>query len=110
MFGFFKSKGKNADNKKDKKSRKSKKTKDKVQPKTLSKEQMKKMSREELIAHAQHNAQAARDEIGDETLEKIKEAMMKKQNSPLEKAKAKVREMDQQLVADSVSDWMRQKD
>ena len=84
--------------------------KEKVQPKPLSKEQMKKMSREELIAHAQHNAKAARDEIGDETLEKIKEAMLKKQNSPLEQAKAKVRQMDKQLVADSVSDWMREKD
>ena len=107
MFGFFKGKEKSAGNKKGKKN---KKTQGKTQPKKLSKEQMKKMSREELIAHAQHNAQAARDEIGDETLEKIKEAMIKKQNSPLEKAKAQVRNMDRQLVADSVSDWMRQKD
>lgn len=68
------------------------------------------MTREQIIAQAQANAAAARSEIGDETLEKIKEAMMKKENNPFEQAKRKVKAMDRQKVADSVSDWMREKD
>lgn len=68
------------------------------------------MTREEIIAQAKANAAAAREEIGDETLEKIKEAMMKKENNPFEQAKRKVKAMDEQKVADSVSDWMREKD
>ena len=69
-----------------------------------------KMTREEIIAQAKANAAAAREEIGDETLDKIKEAMMKKENNPFEQAKKKVKSMDKQKVADSVSDWMREKD
>lgn len=68
------------------------------------------MTREEIIAQAKANAAAARAEIGDETLDKIKEAMMKKENNPFEQAKRKVKAMDKQKVADSVSDWMREKD
>lgn len=68
------------------------------------------MTREEIIAQAKANASAAREEIGNETLDKIKEAMMKKENNPFEQAKRKVKAMDDQKVADSVSDWMRQKD
>lgn len=68
------------------------------------------MTREEIIAQAKANASAARSEIGDETLDKIKEAMMKKENNPFEQAKNKVKSMDKQKVADSVSDWMREKD
>ena len=70
----------------------------------------KKPSREEILAQAKANAAAARQEIGDETLDKIKEAMMKKENNPFEQAKKKVKAMDRQKVADSVSDWMREKD
>lgn len=62
----------------------------------------KKPSREELLAHARAVAAAAREEIGDETLEKIREAMMKKQGSPLEQAKAKVKAMDQGRIADNI--------
>lgn len=68
------------------------------------------MTREQIIAQAKANAAAARSEIGDETLDKIKEAMMKKENNPFEQAKRKVKAMDKQKVADSVSDWMREKD
>ncbi|MEM6781605.1 MAG: hypothetical protein AAF569_07055 [Pseudomonadota bacterium] len=68
------------------------------------------LTREQIIAQAQANARAAREEIGDETLDKIKEAMLKKENNPLEQAKRKVKAMDRQKVADSVSDWMREKD
>lgn len=65
-------------------------------------------NREAIIAQARANAAAAREEIGDETLEKIREALMRKENDPLEQAKAKVRAMDKQKVADSVSDWLRE--
>lgn len=69
-----------------------------------------KPTREEILAQAKVNAAAAREEIGDETLEKIREHMMKKENNPFEQAKRKVEAMDQQKVADSVRDWMREKD
>lgn len=61
-----------------------------------------KPSREELLARARATAAAAREEIGDETLEKIREAMMKKQGSALEQAKAKVKAMDQERIADNI--------
>ena len=66
------------------------------------------MSREEIIAQAKANAAAARQEIGEETLDKVKEAMLRKENNPLEQAKKRVKAMDRQKVADSVSDWMRE--
>ena len=73
------------------------------------KKEAKKLSREEIIAQAKANAAAAREEIGDETLEKIREALLQKENNPFEQAKAKVKSMDRQKVADSVSDWLREK-
>ena len=65
-----------------------------------------KPSREELIAQATANAKIAREAIGEETLDKIAEAMRRKQESDLEKAKAKIRAMDQDKVADSVRLWL----
>lgn len=67
-------------------------------------------SREEILAQAKANAAAAREEIGDETLEKIKAAMEKKKNSPFEQAKRRVQAMDEDHVRDNVSLWMREKD
>ncbi|MBU0859106.1 MAG: hypothetical protein KJ667_04135 [Alphaproteobacteria bacterium] len=61
-----------------------------------------KPSREEILAHARATAAAARQEIGDETLEKIREAMMKKQGSAFEQAKQKVKSMDQSRIADNI--------
>lgn len=58
------------------------------------------LSREEIIAKAKANMAAAREEIGDETLEKIREAMLKKQNSAIEKAKAQVRATSTDHVRD----------
>ena len=60
----------------------------------------KKPSREELIAQAQENARRARENIGEETLERIAAAMAKKEQSATEQAKAKIREMDKAHVAD----------
>lgn len=73
------------------------------------KQEPKKLSREELIAQAKVNAAAAREEIGEETLDRIREALLQKENNPFEQAKAKVKAMDRQKVADSVSDWLREK-
>lgn len=69
-----------------------------------------KPTREDILAQARASAAAARAEIGDENLDKIRQAMLKKENNPLEQAKKKVMEMDRQKVADSVSDWMREKE
>lgn len=69
-----------------------------------------KPSREEIIAQATANAKAAREEIGDETLEKIKQAMMKKENSAFEQAKKKVKAMDDYKVRDNLSLWLKGED
>jgi hypothetical protein len=65
-------------------------------------EAAKKKKREAILAHARATAAAAREEIGDETLEKIRIAMMKKQGSAFEQAKAKVKAMDQERIADNI--------
>ena len=51
---------------------------------------------------------AARAEIGDETLEKIKAAMMKKQASAIEKAKAQIKAADEGKVRDNIQFMMRE--
>ena len=66
----------------------------------------KKSAREDLIAQATANAQQAREAIGEETLDKIADAMRRKQESDLEQAKAKIRAMDQDKVADNVRLWL----
>lgn len=66
------------------------------------------LTREEIIAQANANAAAAREEIGDETLQKIVEALTKKENSPLEQAKRKVEAMDKEIVRDEIRLLMRE--
>lgn len=66
-----------------------------------------KPSREEIIAQAKANMSAARTEIGDETLEKIKAAMMKKQGSAMEKAKAQIKSSDIDKVRDNIQFMVR---
>lgn len=68
----------------------------------------KKPTREEIIAQAKANAAAARAEIGDETLQKIKEAILKKQNSALEKAKAQIKAADIDKVRDHIQFMVRE--
>ncbi len=46
--------------------------------------------RSQKIAIALANAKAARERIGEDTIQRIAEAIKKKQNSPLEQAKAKI--------------------
>lgn len=62
----------------------------------------KKPSREALIAQARANAAKARAELGDETIQKIAAAMQKKDQSPAEQAKEKIRQMDKGRVADHI--------
>ncbi len=67
-------------------------------------------SREAILAQAKANAAAAREEIGDDTLDKIREALLKKENSPFAQAKKRIEAMDQDKVRDNVSLWMREDD
>ena len=55
-------------------------------------------------------ATAKREEIGDETLDKIKEAIMKKESSALEQAKSKIKNTDDDKVRDNLSLWLRDKE
>ncbi len=67
-----------------------------------------KPSREEILAQARANAAAARAEIGDETLEKIKAALLKKQSSAVERAKAEIKATDLDKVRDHLSLWLEE--
>ena len=66
------------------------------------------LTREQILAQAQANASAAREEIGDETLQKIKAALEKKENSALMQAKNKVKAMDDDKVRDNLSLWLKE--
>ncbi len=67
-----------------------------------------KPSREEIIAKAKASMASARAEIGDETLDKIKEAMMKKQASAIERAKAQIKSADADKVRDNIQFMLRE--
>ncbi len=58
-----------------------------------------------LRAQALANARAARERIGDETIQKIAEAMAKKENSPMEKAKRQLESADTDRVLGELK-WM----
>lgn len=68
----------------------------------------KKPSREEILAQAKANMAAARAEIGDETLEKIKAALMKKQSSAIEQAKLQIKNADTDKVRDHLKYMIRE--
>ena len=70
----------------------------------------KKPSREDILAQAKATVAAKRAEIGEETLDKIREAIMKKENSALEQAKRKIMDMDDDKVRDNLSLWLRDKE
>jgi hypothetical protein len=67
-----------------------------------------KPTRDQIIAQAKANMSAARAEIGDETLDKIKAAMLKKQASAIEKAKAQIKAADPDKVRDNISFMMKE--
>ena len=55
-----------------------------------------------IRAQALANAQAARQQIGEDTLNKIAEAMTKKQQSATEQAKAQIKDSDPDRVLDEL--------
>ena len=55
-----------------------------------------------LRAQALANAKAARENIGEDTLERIAAAMAKKQQSPMEQAKRKIENADAERVASEI--------
>lgn len=67
-----------------------------------------KPTRDEILAQAKANMAAARAEIGDETLEKIKQALLKKQSSVVEKAKAQIKATDTDKVRDHLKYMIRE--
>lgn len=74
------------------------------------KKKLKKPSRKDIIANAHKSVQAKRDEIGDETLNEIREAIMKRENDPLAKAQKQIKETDLEKVLDNLSLMMRDKE
>ena len=71
-----------------------------------SKDAAAKPSREQILAQAKANAAAARAEIGDETLDKIKAALLKKQASAIEQAKKQILNANQDKVRDNIKFMM----
>ena len=74
------------------------------------KKKAKKPTREEIIAQATKAAADKRAEIGEETLDKIRNAIHQRENSALEQAKRKVKAMDDDKVRDNIRHWMREDD
>lgn len=64
-------------------------------------------SRDEIMKQAMSNVRQARAEIGEETLNKVAEMIRRKENSEMEKAKAKIKSLDQERVADNVKAMLR---
>lgn len=62
----------------------------------------KKQSREQIIAEAMSNVRTARAEIGEEALDQIAAALKKRENSEMEKARNKIKSLDQERVADNI--------
>lgn len=79
------------------------KKKDKAKPAANAKP-----TREEILAQAKANMATARAEIGDETLDKIREALLKKQQSAIEQAKNKIRSTEDDKVRDHLRYMMRE--
>lgn len=67
-----------------------------------------KPNREEILAQAKANMANARAEIGDETLDKIREALIRKQQSAIEQAKNQIRNADQDKVRDHLRYMIRE--
>lgn len=64
-------------------------------------------SREELLAQAKANAAKAREAIGEDALDRVAEILeKKKRNATIEKARAQIKAMDQDRVADTVRSWI----
>lgn len=62
----------------------------------------------DIRVQALANAKAAKAALGEDTIQKIVEAMARKQNNPLEKAKAQIAQQDAERVAHEILDMMGQ--
>ncbi len=65
--------------------------------------------REALKAEAMANARAAREAIGDETLQKIAKALSEQNKSPGKRAQDQIRAMDNGHVADHIKSLLDDK-
>lgn len=78
------------------------KKKKKVSKKKKAAKNPKALSSEELRAQAMENVRHAREQIGEETLDRIAAAMTKKQRSATEQAKTAIQQSDADRVADEI--------
>ena len=69
-----------------------------------------KPSREEIIKQAQANARQAAAALGEDTLARIREHMLQKENSEFERALKKIRSMDKDRIADNIRATYREED
>lgn len=69
-----------------------------------------KTGREAVIAQAKAVASAKRTEIGEDTLDGIRQALMKKESSALEQAKRKIQGMDEDKLRDNLKFMIQEKD
>ena len=69
----------------------------------------KKPSREDLLAQARENARQAREQIGEDTLQRVAAAMKKKEQSAIEQAKNRIKAADKDKVVDHLK-WMIEED
>lgn len=67
-----------------------------------------KTKQETVLEKAQHVASQKREEIGDEALEQIKKAILKRENSALDQAKSTILKADQDKVRDNLNLWLRE--
>lgn len=74
------------------------------------KKKPKKPSREDIIADATQSMQDKRAEIGDEALDSIRQAIVKRENDPLAKAKREIENADVDKVLDNLSVWLKDKE
>ncbi len=74
------------------------------------KKKPKKPTRKDIIEQATQSMREKREEIGDETLASIREAISKRENSALGKAKREIENTDVDKVLDNLSLWLRDKD
>jgi hypothetical protein len=68
----------------------------------------KKSKREVVIDQANQAMANKREEIGDEAMADIKNAIMKKQNSALEQSKRQILSADEDKVRDNLALWLRE--
>jgi len=66
-------------------------------------------NRDEIIAKAKAVAAAKTQEIGEDTLSEIRNALLAKENAPMAQAKAKIMQMDQDKLNDHLKYWMQDK-